>query len=120
RLDDPTGVEFTHTVLEEGQAIPATVALDLDHDPMPSDDRRHLWLSVDEALEVVVVNGDPSELRAHDEVFFLGTAIAAADEVGEFRLRSMAPDQLEQAIRERGTAALAGVDVLVLANVRAP
>lgn len=114
-------VEFTHTLLDGAETAAATVMLvDEPDDPLPSDDRRHLWLSADEALEVAVINGDPSELRAHDEVFFLATAVASVDEARNIRMRSIAPDQLEDELRTRGKAALADVDVLVLANVRAP
>jgi hypothetical protein len=120
-MDEDIAVEFTHTLLDGAETAAATVMLlDEDDDPHPSDDRRHLWLSADEALEVLVINGDPSELRAHDEVFFLTTAVAAMDESRNIRMRSVAPDQLEEALRTRKKAALADVDVLVLANVRAP
>jgi hypothetical protein len=119
--DEDTPVEFTHTLLDQEEVAAATVALiDRPDDALPSDDRRHLWLSADDGIEVAVVNGDPSELRAHDEVFFMTTAVAAADEDRSVRLRSVAPDQLEDAIRKRGAAALQDIDVLVLANVRAP
>ena len=119
--DEDTPVEFTHTLLDEEDVAAATVGLiGRDDDALPSDDRRHLWLSADDGIEVAVVNGDPSELRAHDEIFFLTTAVAAADEDRRVRLRSIAPDQLEESIRKRGAAALRDVEVLVLSNVRAP
>jgi len=119
--DTDVQVEFTHQLLDGGTTFPATVQLvDLEDDPLPSDDRRHLWLSPDDALEVIVTNGDPSELRAHDEVFFLGTALAASESGKTMHITSLAPDQLEQRIREQGALALGDVDVLVLANVRAP
>ncbi len=117
---EPTPVEFTHSLLDEQGTAPAVVALDLSDDPMPSDDARHLWLSADDAIEVVIVNGDPSELRAHDEVWFLSTAAAADDLTQRLRLRSLAPDQLESRVREDGAQAFREVDVLVLANLRAP
>ncbi len=113
-------VEFTHTLLGEVAEVAASVALELPDDPLPIDDVRHLWLSADDGINVVVVNGDPSELRAHDEVFFLATAISVADRQQRLRLTSLAPDQLEARIRETGERALADIDVLVLANVRAP
>jgi hypothetical protein len=120
-LDDPQSVEFTHTLLEDDTEVAATVELaGVEDDPLPSDDRRHTWLSAEDAMEVVVVNGDPSELRAHDEVFFLATAIAANDAQHRIRTRSLAPDQLAERIRQGGDAAFSDVDVLVLANVRAP
>lgn len=119
--DEAVPVQFTHTLLEEADILPATVALlDPDDDPLPSDDRRHLWLAAEDATEVAVVNGDPSELRAHDEVFFLTTAVAAKNEDRALRVRSVAPDQLAEKVRKQGAAGLEDIDVLVLANVRAP
>lgn len=120
-LNDPQSIEFTHTLLDDDDEVAATVELaGIDDDALPSDDRRHTWLSAEDAMEVVVVNGDPSELRAHDEVFFLATAIAANDLQHRIRTRSLAPDQLAERVREGGDAAFDDVDVLVLANVRAP
>lgn len=120
-VDEAVPVQFTHTLLEDADILPATVALlDPADDPLPSDDRRHLWLTAEDATEVAVVNGDPSELRAHDEVFFLTTAVAAQNEDRALRVRSVAPDQLAERVRKQGAAGLADIDVLVLANVRAP
>ncbi|HWB80838.1 MAG TPA: VWA domain-containing protein [Nannocystaceae bacterium] len=118
--DERAPLEFTHTLLGEAEFAAATIAIDIPDDPLPIDDRRHLWLSADDAISVTVVNGDPSELRAHDEVFFLATAVGVTDREQRLRLASLAPDQLEGRIREKGERALAGIDVLVLANVRAP
>ncbi len=117
----PQVVEFTHTLLEDDAQVAATVELaDAGNDPMPSDDRRATWLAADDALEVVVVNGDPSELRAHDEVFFLATAVGATADQRRMHLRSLAPDQLADRVDTEGARAFAETDVLVLANVRAP
>lgn len=119
--DEGVPVQFTHTLLDDADILPATVALlDPSDDPLPSDDRRHLWLAAEDATEVAVVNGDPSELRAHDEVFFLTTAVAAQNEDRSLRVRSVAPDQLSERVRKQGAAGLANIDVLVFANVRAP
>ena len=113
-------VEFTHTLLDRDGATPATLTLVDRDDALPGDDVRHLWISSQDQLEITVVNGDPSELRAHDEVFFLSTALRAANEPGHLQLRSLAPDQLEQNLREQGRSAIARTDLLILANVRAP
>lgn len=118
--DTEAPFEFTHVLLGEAPNAAATVALDLPADPLPFDDARHTWLTADDAIAVTVINGDPSELRAHDEVFFLATAVGATDREQRLRLASLAPDQLEARIREQGERALADIDVLVLANVRAP
>src|SRR5690606_10623217 len=110
-------VEFTHTSLAEGPSPAALALVDVGDDPLPGDEVRHFWIAGEDELDVVLVNGDPSEMRAHDEVFFLATALAAASG-RRLRVHSLAPDQLEARLRE--PKPLAGVDVLVLANVRAP
>lgn len=110
-------VEFTHTLTDPG-ASPAALALaDVEDDPLPGDEVRHFWLAGEDELDVVLVNGDPSEMRAHDEVFFLATALSSASG-RRLRVHGLAPDQLEARLRE--PRPLAGVDVVVLANVRAP
>lgn len=112
-------VTFTHTVAAASGAVAATVRLaNADDDPLPDDDVRHLWLSVDRDLEILAINGDPSETRIHDEVYFVSTALTSSG--SRVRLRSVAPDQLAHRIRESGGEALAEVDVLILANVAAP
>jgi hypothetical protein len=115
--------EFTHSLGGDAasvEAVRATVRLlEREQDPLPVDDRRHLWLSVGDTVEVLIVNGDPSETRANDEIFFLSTAIGASDMKDSLELRGLALDQLEDRLRAEQGAALDGVDVLVLANVRA-
>jgi hypothetical protein len=119
--DAEVPLEFTHTLVGEAAAVAATVEIvDQPDDPLPADDARHLWLAAQDAIDVTLVNGDPNELRAHDEVFFAATAIQAVQSDREIRLRGLAPDQLDARVRREGTAALADVDVLVLANLRAP
>ncbi len=123
RGDRPAPFEFTHTLSGEGGPRPAVVELLLDaDDPLPGDDAVYLWLSASDRVQVTVVNGDPSEMRTHDEVFFLATALAAssADSGRAIELRSLAPEQFEERVRERGVDALEDTDVLVLTNVRAP
>ena len=118
--DEDTAVEFSHTLLDASEAAATIELIDVPDDPHPIDDQRHLWLAADEGMEIAVVNGDPSELRAHDEVFFMTTAVSATRERGDVRVRSLALDQLEEGVRAAGATALAETDVLVLANVRAP
>lgn len=121
-VDVPAGglapYEFTHTAAGAGPTAAAVELAELDGDPLPGDEARHLWLAGEDSVEVALVNGDPSEMRAHDEVFFLATALASGSAAQRLRVHSLAPDQLEQ--RLRGGDKLADVDVLVLANVRAP
>src|SRR5690606_9490530 len=72
-----------------------------------------------EAVDVLIVNGDPSETRANDEIFFLSTALGSSELADALELRGLAVDQLEDRLRTDPVEALDGVDVLVLANVRA-
>ncbi len=111
---------FVHTLGPTSGPVTAEVSLALKQpDPFPGDDRFPLWIAAQQRVQVTVVNGDPSELRAHDEVFFLATAIHSVDAQHAFEIHGRAPEQLEQTLREGGATALAGVDVLILANVRA-
>ncbi len=112
-------VEFTHSLLESTGPTPATLRVNVPDDALPVDDARHLWLSADEATDVTIVNGDPSELRSHDETFFLTTALAAAGDDMRVRIRMLAPDQLEDGMRARPDL-LNDTDVLILANAPAP
>jgi hypothetical protein len=116
-------VEFTHspdpTVVEAAASVVVEL-VDRPGDPFPVDDRRWRWIASRGALEVLVVDGDPSDRRAHDEVYFLTTAITSApDAAARFTVRGLAPEQLSERIRE-DPSALADVGVLVLANVDAP
>jgi hypothetical protein len=111
--------EFTHTATSAGPSAASVEISDLVGDPLPGDETRHLWLASEASVDVVLVNGDPSEMRAHDEVYFLATALAAGEDDLRLRVHGLAPDQLEARLRPGGDQ-LAGVDVLVLANVRAP
>jgi hypothetical protein len=118
-------VEFTHSLI--GDHDSARVALRLvepTDDPFAPDNLRERWVSTDAQIEVSVVNGDPSDRRSHDEVYFLVTALreASASTQGSLRvdLRGTTPDQLEREFAEQGARALANTDVLVLANVENP
>ena len=110
--------EFTHTLARTSEGARARVRLlERDDDPLPIDDRRHLWIAASEAIEVLIINGDPSETRANDEIFFLSTALNHSELADRLEVRGLALDQLEDRLRDKST--LAEVDVLVLANVRA-
>lgn len=121
--DDEGLAEFTHVL--DGSGDRAAVELvDRRDDPLPIDDRRHLWLRASEAIEVLVINGDPSETRVNDEIFFLSTALASSELAETMELRALTLDQLEDRLARRrehedADDPLARVDVLVLANVRA-
>jgi hypothetical protein len=117
--DSDATIEFTHTLDTTADTRATVLLLDRDDDPLPIDDRRHLWLSTAEAVDVLLINGDPSETRANDEIFFLATALGSSELAEGIEVRGLAVDQLEDRLRSDAGEALAGVDVLVLANVRA-
>jgi hypothetical protein len=117
--DGDAPIEFVHTPTTASTA-PLRARLELlerAEDPLPIDDRRHLWLTAQDAIDVLVVNGDPSDTRSNDEIFFFATALSSS-EAGMLEIRGLAPDQLEDQLRAGDP--LADVDLLVLANVRAP
>ncbi|PRQ03728.1 hypothetical protein ENSA5_12780 [Enhygromyxa salina] len=121
---EPNGdaaAEFTHTLDGASEGARARVRLlERDDDPLLVDDRRHLWLTATDAVEVLVINGDPSETRANDEIFFLSTALGSGELAEGISLRGLTLDQLEDRLSgKQGDDPLAEVDVLVLANVRA-
>lgn len=117
--DADAPIEFVHTpTTASTEPLRARIELiDRPDDPLPIDDRRHLWLTAQDAVDVLVVNGDPSDTRANDEIFFFATALGSS-EAGLLEVRGLAPDQLEDQLRDGDP--LDGVDLLVLANVRAP
>jgi hypothetical protein len=117
--DGDAPIEFVHTPTSAStEPLRARIELlDRPEDPLAIDDRRHLWLTAQDNVDVLVVNGDPSDTRANDEIFFFATALASS-EAGLLEVRGLAPDQLEDQLRDGDP--LADVDLLVLANVRAP
>ncbi len=112
-------IEFVHTPVSAADVQPLRARIELvdrPDDPLTIDDRRQLWLIGQDEIDVLIVNGDPSDTRVNDEIFFFATALGS--ETSAMEIRGLAPDQLEDQLREGDP--LADVDVLVLANVRAP
>ena len=118
-------VEFTHSLLDQREFARAALRIvEPADDPFSADNVRERWVSTDAQVKVSVVNGDPSDRRSHDEVYFLTTALreAASGAEGNLRLdlRGTTPDQLEREFAKDGVTALADTDVLILANVENP
>lgn len=55
------------------------VVMGLKEDALAADDRRHLRVEVQRPLRVLVIDGDPRNLRRDDEVFYLETALHPGD-----------------------------------------
>jgi len=81
----------------------------LDADDLPIDDVRTFAVAGTRQIRTLLVNGDPRQLRAQDELFYLRTALEAPGEP---------PVQVEAAPAEELTARLAGRDLVALCNVR--
>lgn len=96
-------------------------------DTRRDDDVRHLSLFVAEGIVLLAVNGAPSQIPAHDELFFVRAALGAATardapeaarqqvEIRETDARALAPEQLTDA----ALVVLANVSRLEAAQVEA-
>ncbi len=84
-------------------------------DVQPADDERHFVVHVGAPLEVLAINGAPSRIPRHDELFFLRAALAAGEDgVGRPIVDQIAPTELTT---ELTTERLEKRPVVVLANV---
>ncbi len=118
-FDGPTAeVGFAHVLDDPGTPVPATVRLDVD-DALPDDDARTLWLQADAHIDVLVVDGAPSELRPHDEIFYLATALSVLDGDPPIEATVRTPAAFARRLAD-DPHLLDRTDVLVLANVPAP
>ena len=91
----------------------AAVTIESD-DALATDDARPVLLRPPAALRVLLVDGDPHASRDRDEVGFVARAIEMAPAAGAgMAYRTIDADTL-------ASHELAGYDVVVLANVRAP
>ncbi|RMG99604.1 MAG: VWA domain-containing protein [Deltaproteobacteria bacterium] len=116
--DDRSTVVFTHVLDDPTTPVAATLRIVAD-DALPADDTHTLWLQADERVDVLVVDGAPSELRPHDEVFYLVTALGVAKREPALEVTVQTPNAFAQRLRD-DDGALGRTDVLVLANVPAP
>lgn len=82
------------------------------------DNKVEAWLTHDKPLRVLLVDGDPSEQRAQDEVFLLATALKQAFKNRGLSLRAIDPAQFQSLLQESPKGP-EHTDVIVLANVSA-
>lgn len=86
-------------------------SIQLSGDSFPSDNRRHFAFEVLDAIRILAVNGDPSQVAARDELFFLRTALTASPEGSSpIRLMVVAPDNLAR-------QPMTNYPLVILANV---
>jgi hypothetical protein len=85
--------------------------VEVDDGSLPADDRRYFAFEVVDAVEVLAINGAPSRIARFDELFFLKTALAAAEgDKSPIRVDQASPDAL-------ATIDLAKYRAVLLANV---
>lgn len=87
-------------------------------DAFALDDKQERWLQKARPLQVLLVDGDPSEQREHDEVYLLATALQQAFKRRGISVRGIDPAQF-QAMLEASAPDPTNLDVIVLANVNA-
>lgn len=103
-----------HVPTPEDEAEPVVTLQLQTQDALPEDDHRELLLDGRQALDVLLVNGDPHPASAEDELWYARHALRLASDAGlPVRLSSIDAQGL------RGQD-LSGTDVLLLANLPAP
>ncbi|MBU1430997.1 BatA domain-containing protein [Myxococcota bacterium] len=92
---------------------PVAARVALEPDALEIDDARDFWLHPTPQIRLLAVNGDPRPTPIDDELFYFERVFAPRATAGlRVPLKIIGVEQLS-------AAALEGVDVLVLANVRA-
>lgn len=97
---------------DQAHRIRAEIAAQDNFSP---DDRRETWLAARRPLQILLVDGDPSEERSHDEVYLLAMALRHAFNDRGIVLRSMDPAQFQHALSSEGSAPKR-CDLVVMAN----
>ena len=100
---------FRHAIEGHGLRM-ATVRLS-EPDMLPRDDARHVVIRLRQSIRALLVNGEPSSIPLHDEMFFMERALnPRADSTSDIVPDVTTRDGLE-------SIALAEYDVVVLSNV---
>lgn len=88
------------------------VSVALKPDALPEDDQRHLRLEVQRYLRVLILDGDPRNLRRDDEAFYLEMALRPSErEEASFAITTQPLDE--------GISGLADYDAVFLVNAKA-
>lgn len=82
------------------------------------DNAQERWLEQERPLKILLVDGDPSEQRANDEVYLLATALQQAFKGRGISVRGIDPAQFEPLLDPAKDHA-PDYDLIVLANVNA-
>ncbi len=100
----------------EAQVAPSAglhhLAVRLSPDALEADNERHLRVDVQAVLRVLVLDGDPRNLRRDDEAYYLETALRPSE-------RDDSPLQLSTRSLDEGLGSLSEFDAVVLLNAKA-
>lgn len=100
---------FSITLSDRARGEDGEVAL--EHDALPIDDVRHLRVELRREVRVLLVDGEPAQVRHEDELFYLETALRPGDRSDS--ALAVAVTTVDDLPRRR----LGDFDVVVLANV---
>ena len=100
----------------EAQVAPSAglhhLAVRLSPDALEADNERHLRVDVQAVLRVLVLDGDPRNLRRDDEAYYLEMALRPSE-------RDDSPLQLSTRSLDEGLGSLSEFDAVVLLNAKA-
>ena len=91
------------------------IVVELAADALPADDKRYEQVGADKQVRVLLVNGDPHNVRYRDELFYALPALTTAkkeEDVGEFVVKAITAEDLPQ-------TELQDIEAIILANVPA-
>ena len=100
---------FSITLSDRARGEDGEVAL--EHDALPIDDVRHLRVELRREVRVLLVDGEPRQVRHEDELFYLETALRPGDRSDS--ALAVTVTTVDDLPRRR----LGDFDVVVLANV---
>ncbi len=109
---DTATVSLSHVFRD---ALTHTIEARLAGDNLAADDRRYLAVQIVESLRVLLVDGEPGNLPADSETFFIRTALHPTVEDATTRISFIDPTVIRES--ELGTANIDESDIVVLANV---
>ncbi|HMU41587.1 MAG TPA: VWA domain-containing protein [Pseudomonadota bacterium] len=95
---------------------PHHLAVQIEPDALAADNERHLRLDLQSNLRVLVLDGDPRNLRRDDEAYYVEVALRPSDRPSD---RDDSPLQLTTRSLDEGLSGLAEFDAVMLLNAKA-
>jgi hypothetical protein len=95
------------------------ISVAIERDALPEDDVRHLRVEVQRHLRVLMLDGDPRNLRRDDEVFYLEMALHPGERPGASASAEDSPFLVTTATLDEELPALSDFDAVFLCNAKA-